>query len=226
MGGACLHRFCYSCISQWTKQQREHPIPADERGRGADPDYRCPLCKQPYSYILHDCVLDSFRCARNTTPLAHTNSPYRMHHGHSTQALPTNVVKLPACRTAVPGNEVHAFRAYASFAPVAYACQGGVRGRGCQEAWGSCGFGQRHRAVRSPQAEEVAVRQAAACCQGRSRGGRGGGGNGRVAGRVRRRRQRTYRRGRWIGGARGTCACPSSCCASPRGKLPLVGYCL
>ena len=43
------------CIKAWTQQQREHP-PQD-----GSANYTCPLCKQRYTHIIHDCVLDSFR---------------------------------------------------------------------------------------------------------------------------------------------------------------------
>ncbi|GIL47912.1 hypothetical protein Vafri_4540 [Volvox africanus] len=58
----CYHRFCHKCITEWTVQQRRHPIYDNSGGRrGNRPDYRCPMCKQPYLYILFDCVLNSFR---------------------------------------------------------------------------------------------------------------------------------------------------------------------
>ncbi|GLI69607.1 hypothetical protein VaNZ11_014274 [Volvox africanus] len=58
----CYHRFCHKCIAEWTVQQRRHPIHnISGGGRGNMPDYRCPMCKQPYLYILFDCVLNSFR---------------------------------------------------------------------------------------------------------------------------------------------------------------------
>ncbi|GIL75037.1 hypothetical protein Vretimale_2476, partial [Volvox reticuliferus] len=58
----CYHRFCHKCIKEWTVQQRRHPIHDISRGsRGSRPDYRCPMCKQPYLYIIFDCVLNSYR---------------------------------------------------------------------------------------------------------------------------------------------------------------------
>ncbi|GLC68743.1 hypothetical protein PLESTF_000730400 [Pleodorina starrii] len=58
---SCYHRFCHRCINEWTSQQRRHPV-TDSSGRARNrTEYLCPMCKQPYDYILYDCVLNSYR---------------------------------------------------------------------------------------------------------------------------------------------------------------------
>lgn len=42
------------CIVRWTEMQRSHP--AHDHSQ-----FLCPYCKQPYTYIIHDCVQQSFR---------------------------------------------------------------------------------------------------------------------------------------------------------------------
>ncbi|KAK9800310.1 hypothetical protein WJX73_010938 [Symbiochloris irregularis] len=52
---ACFHRFHVQCILRWTEAQKAHPS-----GDGAK-WLSCPLCKESYTSIVHDCKDDAFR---------------------------------------------------------------------------------------------------------------------------------------------------------------------
>lgn len=59
----CFHRFCFSCIQQWTESQQKHPA----AGQACDDrEFACPMCKRPYTHILYDCIGKSYRCDRLT----------------------------------------------------------------------------------------------------------------------------------------------------------------
>ncbi|GAX82155.1 hypothetical protein CEUSTIGMA_g9583.t1 [Chlamydomonas eustigma] len=51
----CYHCFHYLCILRWTEAQQKHPSPGYLQ-------YLCPLCKRPYTTIIHSCVNKSFKC--------------------------------------------------------------------------------------------------------------------------------------------------------------------
>eukprot|EP00878_Enallax_costatus_P008540 GHUV01008928.1.p1 GENE.GHUV01008928.1~~GHUV01008928.1.p1 ORF type:complete len:296 (+),score=56.73 GHUV01008928.1:130-888(+) len=52
----CFHRYCLSCIQQWTESQQKHQ-PVDQTAT----TYLCPLCKAPYTQIIYDCVGSTYR---------------------------------------------------------------------------------------------------------------------------------------------------------------------
>jgi hypothetical protein len=53
---ACFEcRFCTSCAFEWTHKQLSHP----SSGPG-DTITTCPLCRQPYTAILYECIHSTF----------------------------------------------------------------------------------------------------------------------------------------------------------------------
>lgn len=58
----CFHRYCFSCIQQWTVSQQKHqPVDQDTT------TCLCPLCKAPYTQIIYDCVGSTYRYVGNST---------------------------------------------------------------------------------------------------------------------------------------------------------------
>ena len=79
------------CISKWSALQLN-----TECGLQA---LACPLCKQPYTSVLHDCSASYFRYHR-----------YYQQHMHFTKCLPLSICLSPAIgnRTSLPQVHVHA----------------------------------------------------------------------------------------------------------------------
>lgn len=63
----CYHRFHWRCASSWTEVQRSHPS-------SSIAPFCCPLCKAPYTSILHGFQDDTFR-QEWVVPGLHTFAP-------------------------------------------------------------------------------------------------------------------------------------------------------
>jgi hypothetical protein len=59
----CFHRFCFTCIKQWTESQKRHPTAAQYGQANIDGStaLACPMCKRPYTHIVYDCIGKSYR---------------------------------------------------------------------------------------------------------------------------------------------------------------------
>ncbi|KAF6256032.1 hypothetical protein COO60DRAFT_152412 [Scenedesmus sp. NREL 46B-D3] len=59
----CFHRFCFTCIQQWTDAQKLHPPASPFRleSNNGSMALACPMCKRPYTHIVYDCVGRSYR---------------------------------------------------------------------------------------------------------------------------------------------------------------------
>ncbi len=55
---SCFHRFHLECILRWADEQRAR---SSAGPGGPAPPPTCPLCRQPFVAIVHDCVDTSFQ---------------------------------------------------------------------------------------------------------------------------------------------------------------------